>query len=129
MDVAHNKESAESLSHFFKKQKLKGMVRCVFSILKDKNIIEITEQFIDYVDEWYISEIDSPRALKITEIIPSLIQQRKDITCYSFKTTQEAFSAAYKISGDNDNIVAFGSFFIVSEILKDNSICQIQKTQ
>ena len=129
LDVAHNKESAESLSQFFKKQRLKGKVRCVFSLLKDKNIMEITAQFMDYVDEWYISEIDSPRALKITEIIPSLIKQRKDITCYSFKTTQEAFSAAYKISGDNDNIVAFGSFFIVSEILKDNSICPIQKTQ
>ena len=45
-----------------------------------------------------------------------------------FKNTQEAFSDAYKNSDDNDNIIAFGSFFIVSEILKDNSICQIQKT-
>ena len=40
-----------------------------------------------------------------------------------------AFLAAYKNSDENDNIIAFGSFFIVSEILKDNSICQIQKTQ
>ena len=128
LDVAHNKESAESLSQFFRKQKLKGKVRCVFSLLKDKNIIDITEQFIDYVDEWYISEIDSPRALKTTEIISSLIQQKKDVTFHSFKNTQEAFYDAYKNSDDNDNIIAFGSFFIVSEILKDNSICQIQKT-
>ena len=128
MDVAHNKESAESLSKFFRKQKLNGKVRCVFSLLKDKNIIDITEQFIDYVDEWYISEIDSPRALKTTEIISSLIQQKKDVIFHSFKNTQEAFYDAYKNSDDNDNIIAFGSFFIVSEILKDNSICQIQKT-
>ena len=46
-----------------------------------------------------------------------------------FKTTQEAFSAAYINSTVNDNIMAFGSFFIVSEILEDTSICQIQKTQ
>jgi dihydrofolate synthase/folylpolyglutamate synthase len=129
LDVAHNKESAESLNEFFIKQKLKGKVRCVFSLLKQKNIIDITKQFIDYVDEWYISEIDSPRALETKEIISSLQKQRKDITYYSFKNTEKAFSAAYKNSDDNDNIIAFGSFFIVSEILKDNSICQIQKTQ
>ena len=85
--------------------------------------------FIDYVDEWYISEIDSSRALEAKEIISSLQKQRKDITYHSFKSTEEAFSAAYKNSDDNDNIIAFGSFFIVSDILKDNSICQIQKTQ
>jgi len=129
LDVAHNKESAESLNQFFKKQRLNGKVRCVFSLLKDKNIIDITGQFIDFVDEWYISEIDSPRATKSAEVISALIKQKKDVTCFSFKTTKEAFSVAYKNSDDNDNIIAFGSFFIVSEILKDNSICQIQKTQ
>ena len=91
--------------------------------------MDITEPFIDYVDEWYISEIDSPRALDIKEIISSLYKQRKNVTYLSFKNTEKAFSAAYKNSDDNDNIIAFGSFFIVSEILKDNSICQIQKTQ
>ena len=129
LDVAHNKESAESLNQFFIEEKLKGRVRCVFSLLKGKSIIDITEQFIDYVDEWYISEIDSPRALDTKEIISSLHKQRKNVTYYSFKNTEKAFSAAYKNSDDNDNIIAFGSFFIVSEILKDNSICQIQKTQ
>ena len=129
LDVAHNKESAESLNQFFKKQRLNGKVRCVFSLLKDKNIIDITGQFIDFVDEWYISEIDSPRATKSSEVISALIEQKKDVTCFSFKTTKEAFSVAHKNSDDNDNIIAFGSFFIVSEILKDNSICQIQKTQ
>ena len=83
LDVAHNKESAESLNQFFMKQKLKGKVRCVFSLLKGKNIIDITEQFIDYVDEWYISEIDSPRALEAKEIISSLQNKRKDVTYYS----------------------------------------------
>ena len=111
------------------KQKLKGKVRCVFSLLKGKNIMDIIEPFIEYVDEWYISEIDSPRALDTKEIISSLQKQRKDVTYHSFKNTEKAFSAAYKNSDDNDNIIAFGSFFIVSDILKDNSICQIQKTQ
>ena len=129
LDVAHNKESAESLNQFFKKQRLNGKVRCVFSLLKDKNIIDITGQFIDFVDEWYISEIESPRATKSAEVISALIEQKKDVTCFSFKTTKEAFSVAHKNSDGNDNIIAFGSFFIVSEILKDNSICQIQKTQ
>ena len=58
-----------------------------------------------------------------------MIQQKKNVTYYSFKNTEKAFTAAYKNSDDNDNIIAFGSFFIVSDILKDNSICQIQKTQ
>jgi len=129
LDVAHNKESAESLNQFFMKQKLKGKVRCVFSLLKGKNIMDITKPFIDYVDEWYISEIDSPRALDTKEIISSLHKQRIDVSYYTFKNTEKAFSAAYKNSDDNDNIIAFGSFFIVSDILKDNSICQIQKTQ
>ncbi|MBT5149690.1 MAG: hypothetical protein HOM45_00395 [Nitrosomonadales bacterium] len=129
LDVAHNKESAESLNQFFKQQRLKGKVRCVFSLLKGKNTPDITNQFMDYVDEWYVSEIDSPRASKADEIISELIKQRKDIVSYEFNTTQEAFSKAYKNSDVDDNIIAFGSFFIVSEILEDISICQTQKIQ
>ena len=63
-----------------------------FHSLKAKSIMDITEQFIDYVDEWYISEIDSPRALDTKEIISSLQKQRKDVTYHSFKNTEKAFS-------------------------------------
>jgi len=129
LDVAHNEESAESLNQFFKEKRQEGKVRCVFSLLRDKNIIDITKQFIDYVDEWYISELNTNRACKAKEIISKLTEQRENIIIKLFKTTQEAFLAAYINSTVDDNIMAFGSFFIVSEILEDTSICQIQKTQ
>ena len=90
-----------------------------FHSLKAKILWILQSHFIDYVDEWYISEIDSPRALDIKEIISSLYKQRENVTYHSFKNTEKAFTAAYKKSDDNDNIIAFGSFFIVSEILKD----------
>ena len=127
LDVAHNKESAESLNNFFREKRQKGKVRCIFSLLEGKDIIDITNQFIDYVDEWYISELNSQRAFKSEEIILKLTNQREHVAYKTFSTTQEAFSAAYKNSDDDDNILAFGSFFVVSEILEDTSICQIQK--
>ena len=58
LDVAHNKESAESLNNFFREKRQKGKVRCIFSLLEGKDIFDITNQFIDYVDEWYISELN-----------------------------------------------------------------------
>jgi len=127
LDVAHNKESAESLNTFFREKRQKGKVRCIFSLLEGKDIIDITNQFIDYVDEWYISELNSQRAFKSEDIILKLTKQREHVAYKTFSTTQEAFSAGYKNSDDDDNILAFGSFFVVSEILEDTSICQIQK--
>jgi len=79
LDVAHNKESAESLNNFFREKRQKGKVRCIFSLLEGKDIIDITNQFIDYVDEWYISELNSQRAFKSEEIILKLTNQRKHV--------------------------------------------------
>ena len=97
LDVAHNKESAESLNQFFNKHRLSGKVRCIFSLLKDKNIADITEKFIDYVDEWYISEIDSPRALKPGEIISKLIEQKKILLTLLLKLHETLFYWHIKI--------------------------------
>ena len=56
LDVAHNKESAESLNTFFREKRQKGKVRCIFSLLEGKDIIDITNQFIDYVDELEVTD-------------------------------------------------------------------------
>ncbi len=78
LDVAHNEESAESLNQFFKEKRQEGKVRCVFSLLSDKNITDITKQFIDYVDEWYIPKLNTNRACKTNEIISKLTEQREE---------------------------------------------------
>jgi dihydrofolate synthase / folylpolyglutamate synthase len=117
VDVAHNPEAALCLYNFISKYKNKGRVCAVFSILEDKSIKDIVGLFINLVDEWHISKINSKRAMPTTKIINAIRSCKRDAIIYNSDNLQEAYMNAYEKSSLNDNIIVFGSFYTVSECL------------
>ncbi len=116
-DVAHNQEAAISLASTFKLKKLKGNTIAVFSILRDKNIDEVVAPFFEIVDEWHIAEIESERSAPIEQIEKST-QQKKTKSIRKYKSLKKGYQEALNKSKDDDNILIFGSFFVISEIFK-----------
>jgi dihydrofolate synthase/folylpolyglutamate synthase len=117
VDVAHNPEAALSLYNVISKSRNKGKLRAVFSILKDKSIKDVIRLFVDIVDEWHISKINSTRAMPTIEIINAIKSYRSDALIYSSDNLHGAYMNAYEKTSLNDNIVVFGSFYTVSECL------------
>ena len=119
IDVAHNLDSVKNLVHSLLKLSNKKTY-FVFSILKDKDlssIIQLFEKFT-YESEWVVSELRNPRAQKL-----SFIEQHLEKNNYIFDSAdsiKKAYELALNKALNDDRIVVFGSFYVISEIFEGN---------
>ena len=119
IDVAHNLDSVKNLVQSLIKLGNKKTY-FVFSILKDKYlslIIQLFEKF-PYQSEWLVSELNNPRAQ-----ILSLIEQNLEKNNFNFESSdsiKKAYELALNRAANNDRIVVFGSFYVISEIFEGN---------
>ena len=117
--MAHNLDSVKNLVHSLLKLSNKKTY-FVFSILKDKDlssIIQLFEKFT-YESEWVVSELRNPRAQKL-----SFIEQHLEKNNYIFDSAdsiKKAYELALNKALNNDRIVVFGSFYVISEIFEGN---------
>ena len=119
IDVAHNLDSVKNLVQSLIKLGNKKTY-FVFSILKDKDlslIIQLFEKF-PYQSEWLVSELNNPRAQTL-----SLIEQNLEKNNFNFESSdsiKKAYELALNRAANNDRIVVFGSFYVISEIFEGN---------
>ena len=122
LDVAHNEDASKSLARNIKNIGYKKIIT-VLGILADKDVYSIVEPFSSFINHWHIGTIDSERGMNSDEIkyrINSLFKNNLSISTYS--TISSAFISAIN-SQDNDTLIlAYGSFYTVSEVLKSNII-------
>ena len=117
LDVAHNPHAARALA-----QNLAGLAVCphtyaVVAMLKDKDIAGVAAALDPYIDTWLVAGIDAPRGAAAQEL-EHVLQQcmvRGDIQ--TFRNIPEAVSYACNAAGENDRIIAFGSFHTVAEVM------------
>lgn len=119
IDVAHNFDSVKNLVQSLIKLGNKKTY-FVFSILKDKDlslIIQLFEKF-PYQSEWLVSELNNPRAQKL-----SFIKQNLEKNNFNFESSgsiKKAYELALNKASNNDRIVVFGSFYVISEVFEGN---------
>ena len=127
-DVAHNPHAARALA-----QNLEALsparVFAVFAMLKDKDIAGVIEALRDKVDIWMVAGIDAPRGATRDETAQALRQAGvPQGALQTFNTVTEALRGARKQAGENDRIVAFGSFYTVAEAMRASAGTQDGKT-
>ncbi len=119
IDVAHNLDSVKNLVQSLIKLGNKKTY-FVFSILKDKDlslIIQLFEKF-PYQSEWLVSELNNPRAQKLSFIKQNL--EKNNFNFESSDSIKKAYELALNKAANNDRIVVFGSFYVISEIFEGN---------
>jgi|TARA_B110000037_G_scaffold213644_1_gene268403 dihydrofolate synthase/folylpolyglutamate synthase len=121
-DVAHNADAAINLYNFISTSKRSGKVYAVFAILEDKDIEKVLMPFVGIVDEWFVSEVNNPRAQKIDVIIDRLKKYNQEVVINQFDNLTQAYNNVCKKCSLNDNIIIYGSFFTVSETLNGVTI-------
>lgn len=117
LDVAHNPHAARSLA-----QNLAGLPLCphtyaVFAMLKDKDIAGVVAALDPHIDTWLAAGIDTPRGAtpeKLEQVLQQCRVRGEIIIC---KNISDALRYAYNAAGENDRIIAFGSFYTVAEVM------------
>ncbi|MCR4298742.1 MAG: bifunctional folylpolyglutamate synthase/dihydrofolate synthase [Gallionella sp.] len=117
LDVAHNPHAARSLA-----QNLAALPPCphtfaVFAMLKDKDMAGVAAALDPLIDTWLVAGIDAPRGATAAELAQALQQRAVRGAIQTFPNVTEALRYAYNVTGENDRIAAFGSFYTVAEVM------------
>jgi dihydrofolate synthase/folylpolyglutamate synthase len=117
LDVAHNPHAARSLA-----QNLANLppakTFAVFSMLKDKDIAGVVHALDAQIDFWLVAGIDAPRGATATELAQILQEEQVRGPILVFPSIAAALHEASNQAGENDRIMAFGSFYTVAEVMR-----------
>jgi dihydrofolate synthase/folylpolyglutamate synthase len=118
LDVAHNTQAVDMLKARLSRLSLAkhGKRIAVFGMLADKDVEQIVTSLLNDFDAWFLGELDTPRACK-TEVIASLLQSHQQYKVSCSKNIRQAYARAMSVCQPGDQIIAFGSFYVVSELL------------
>lgn len=117
LDVGHNPQAARTLLEHITTLYPGRTIHAVFAMMKDKDIKGVISIMRPVVRNWFISPLPNPRAADPATIRAAFETLGVERVRSGFKDFSETFAAAGAEAGQNDLILVFGSFFLVSEYL------------
>ncbi len=130
-DVAHNVQAARVLKTTIDDLTVPGKFHIIAGMLKDKDIINVLSCLLPVAASWRIIELNSPRAMpadELKQILQKITGPNTEIKCFAdFKQAYSDFEEANKKSAkeyniaenQTDNLLIMGSFFTVSDALRN----------
>lgn len=116
LDVGHNPHAARALRRSLINLMFAEKRTAVFSILADKDIDGVLDIVKDQFDEWHIAPLDVPRGMTAEALVRKLAEHGIE-NVKVFENIEKAYRAALEKAGENDRIVAFGSFHTVAAVM------------
>jgi dihydrofolate synthase/folylpolyglutamate synthase len=86
----------------------------VFSMLNDKDVAGVVRLLRGHIDHWLIAPLDGPRAMETATLKQCLVDAGVNVDVTICTNIEEACDRAYRMAGDGDRILAFGSFLTVA---------------
>jgi dihydrofolate synthase/folylpolyglutamate synthase len=117
LDVAHNPHAARALAKALAALPPSPKTYAVCAMLKDKDMAGVVDALKLQVDEWLVAGIDAPRGASADDLAQVLDTANVE-KVVRFPNATEALHHAYNLAGENDRIVAFGSFYTVAEVMR-----------
>ena len=123
VDVAHNPQAARVLADWLSANPCGGRTIAVFGVLADKDVPGILEPLRRAIDAWHLAGLDaeSPRGLD-APTLGGIVAGFPDLrVAGTHGCVDDALQVARSTAGDDDRIVAFGSFFVAAAALAAQS--------
>lgn len=117
LDVAHNPQSARALAANLVAHPVAGKTWAVFGMLADKDIAAVVAALRTCVDIWIPCSLHGPRAADAT-LLECVLRRAGVQSAPACAAPAEALTYARAKAGEDDRIVAFGSFFTVAAVLQ-----------
>ena len=118
-DVAHNPQAARKLRERLEQDPVPGKTRALIAMYRDKDYKSVVDVLVPVIDEWYVSEFDSPRALAASDL--------KDVvegyggSVGAFRQINDIIDSA----SSGDRLLVVGSFMTVARYQLDNKFSAI----
>ncbi|MDA3807036.1 MAG: bifunctional tetrahydrofolate synthase/dihydrofolate synthase [Thiomicrorhabdus sp.] len=119
VDVAHNPQSALALASYLQQQQAERIeleYLCLFSVLSDKDALPMVEKIAPFVSRWVIADLQIPRATSVEALRALLNRAGIENSNIIIKKSMADAAAYAKISSETD-VLVWGSFFTVSQVL------------
>jgi dihydrofolate synthase/folylpolyglutamate synthase len=118
LDVAHNPQAARVLANNLGDMAFHPTTWAVLGMMRDKDIAGVVAAVRHRVDRWLPCTLDGPRAASAEEIAGMLEAAGVAAPLPRFETPAAAFAFAQENAGEDDRILAFGSFLTVAGVMR-----------
>jgi dihydrofolate synthase / folylpolyglutamate synthase len=118
LDVAHNPEAAQALAENLGASGYAAETIAVFGMLGDKDIAGVARALAGRVTRWHLASLPGPRGASAGDLARALDAAGATAPRVEHATVAAALSAARGDAGENDKIVAFGSFLTVADVMQ-----------
>ena len=115
LDVGHNPHAARVLRASLDQMGFFPRTHAVFGMMADKDIAGVVELLVDRIDVWHIAAPALPRAATPQHVAEIVTAKGGRVELHA--SVAHAWQAACKSAGENDRILAFGSFYTVAEVM------------
>ena len=118
LDVGHNPQAARVLAGNLAGMGFFGQTHAVLGMLADKDVAGSIAALRGKVDHWFLATLEGARGLTAAALAERLLVADPDATFSCYDNPATAFAAAEEKAGENDRILAFGSFYTVAAVLR-----------
>ena len=118
LDVAHNPEAAQALAANLGASGFAAQTIAVFGMVRDKDIAGVVRQLAPRVTRWHLASLGGPRGASAADLARALAAEGVPAPRMEHPSPAAALDAARREAGENDKIVAFGSFLTVAAVMQ-----------
>ncbi|MBT8438674.1 MAG: bifunctional tetrahydrofolate synthase/dihydrofolate synthase [Gammaproteobacteria bacterium] len=119
VDVAHNPQSTRALAENLAKFVIRGKLRAIVGMLRDKDSLASLENLAPQVEQRFLVSTHGDRGLKAELLADNIQLIDPDAECLLFNTVSEAYNSVLQYAQENDSILVTGSFHIAGEFLAE----------
>lgn len=119
-DVGHNPQAARELARWLDRHPVAGPVHAVFGALADKDVEGVVAALGSRIGRWYLAGLseESPRGETGARLLARVRATLPEAVCVVYPDIPAAMAAARAEAAAADRILAFGSFHVVSSVLR-----------
>jgi len=118
LDVAHNPQAAAALAESLGDMGFARNTWAVFGMMADKDIAGVVAAMTQRVDRWLPCDLPGVRAASAADLAVILAKVGAGAAAGQFASPAAALAYAQENAGDDDRILAFGSFLTVAGVMR-----------
>ena len=122
VDVGHNPQAARALAEWLDTQP-PGAIHAVYGALADKDVAGVLAALGTRIDHWHLAGLDqaTPRGLAVRQLA-AILRETLSQACFdAHPDVEAALAAARRTVPPGGRILAFGSFFVASAVIAEQS--------
>jgi len=117
LDVSHNTDGLAVLAGWLDRHPVSGRRLGVFSMLADKDIAGSLRHVAPHIDHWFLAPLDNPRAADLATLTAA-VESVSAAPVDGVPNIVEAAERARAAAREGDEVVVFGSFYAVGDIMR-----------